>query len=224
MGGPHGGSGGDELAALGLTEEHLRDALVAAEDARRTATPNDAPNAAGTLDYFARVRALRDILITTRDWRRLNYKQLPLVVNPDHTVAIGVLLGDERTGQQGAPPRGRRPVGTAKAELIGAWGAEKPAQLALAWEDIEEPGEEAVLDDTEQSELRTWYLLSRRVPLRGQVVVYSELSLPESVNAQGHVDRWTKRILLRKQVFEDIRVGEAGSKPQEGVDVPVEER
>ena len=96
-----------ELAALGLREGYLRDVLVAGEEARRTATPNDAPNAAGTLDYLARVRGLRQILIMEEEWRRLNYKQLPLVVN--RCRGRGWAAGRGGGSSRGRRGGGRRP-------------------------------------------------------------------------------------------------------------------
>ena len=82
----------EQLAKLGIKLVQLHDALRAGEEARRLTTANDPRNAAGTVDYFRRIRVLRERLIADSQWARLDLNQLPLVANPDRTMAIGVLL------------------------------------------------------------------------------------------------------------------------------------
>src|SRR5690348_16226590 len=77
-----------QLAALGLRHEYFEEALRAGEQARRLVTENDPKSAAGTEDYFRRVRVLRERLIKEEKWARTDLDGLPLVINPQRTMAI----------------------------------------------------------------------------------------------------------------------------------------
>ncbi|MGQ4414815.1 hypothetical protein ACN6LA_005222 [Streptomyces sp. SAS_269] len=208
-----------ELAELGLKYEYFERLISEGEEARAGATEDDANNAAGTLDYFARVRTLRYLLRTEEHWKRYDPKQSPLSVNPDKTMAIGVLLGDARTGLPGNPqPRSHRPAGVAKESLVARNQDLDPGLFPLPPQD----DAEAELTDDEYARLTTWYLLTYRYAARKQgfIEVRSELSLPSRVGAQGKIDSWDRRILLPairfKKTF-DYPDGDTG------FDVPVEE-
>lgn len=208
-----------ELAELGLKYEYFERLISEGEEARAGATEDDANNAAGTMDYFARVRTLRYLLRTEGQWKRYDPKQSPLSVNPDRTMAIGVLLGDARTGLPGNPqPRSHRPAGVAKESLVARNQDLDPGLFPLPPQD--DP--EAELTDDEYARLTTWYLLTYRYAARKQgfIEVRSELSLPSRVGAQGKIDSWDRRIILPairfKKTF-DYPDGDTG------FDVPVEE-
>lgn len=215
----HGGHE-EQLAELGLKYEYFEQLVREGEEARAAATKDDANNAAGTFDYFARVRTLRHLLRTEQHWHRYDPKQSPLIVNPDKSMAIGVLLGDARTGLPGNPqPRSHRPAGVAKESLVARNQDLHPAlfQLPLGEDELE-----AQLDD-EYARLATWYLLTFRYSARKQgfVEVRSELSLPSRVGPHsGKIDSWDRRILLPTMRFKktfDYPDGDTG------FDVAVEE-
>ncbi|MGW7264361.1 hypothetical protein [Streptomyces sp. NPDC054842] len=214
-------SGGHEvqLAELGLKYEYFERLISEGEEARAGATEDDAANAAGTFDYFARVRTLRYLLRTEEGWKRYDPKQSPLTVNPAKTMAIGVLLGDARTGLPGKPqPRSHRPAGVAKESLVARNQDLEPGLFPLPHQEEAE----AELTEDEYARLTTWYLLTYRYAARKQgfIEVRSELSLPSRVGAKGKIDSWDRRILLPairfKRTF-DYPEGDAG------FDVPVEE-
>jgi hypothetical protein len=209
-----------QLAELGLKYQYFESSILEGEEARSGATPDDANNAPGTLDYFARVRTLRERLRREEQWHRHDPRQSPLIVNPEKTVAIGVLLGDARTGLHGNPqPRSHRPAGVAKEALVARNQDLTPGQHPLPM-DLEEPSEPAQAD--EYSRLATWYLLTYRYMARKQgfVEVRSELSLPSKVGPQGKIDSWDRRIILPA-----IRLKKTFDYPDgdTGFDVPVEE-
>ncbi|MFD6778420.1 hypothetical protein [Streptomyces diastaticus] len=185
----------EQLADLGLRAEYFDRTVRLGEDAREGATRDDANNAPGTLDYLARVRTLRETLRTEEGWLRYDPKQSPLAVNAEKTVAVGVLLGDARTGLPGNPqPRSHRPAGVAKEALIA-----RNQELALFSLPPEPPRRgEAQLSDDEYANLSTWYLLTFRYEARerGIVEIRSELSLPSSIGPRGKIDDWKQRILL----------------------------
>jgi len=187
-----------QLAALGLRVEYFHDALRAGEQARRLVTKNDPKNAAGTVDYFQRVRVLREGLITKANWARADLDGLPLVANPDLTMAIGVLLGDHKTGWLGPyHPRSRRPVGEKKIKLVA-----QNQQLAL----IPRPAvaDEVDLETADLSNVHTWFLITYRRIKEDRVIVSSELSEPEETGLDAYVKRYIRRIPLPDLDFKGV--------------------
>jgi hypothetical protein len=189
-----------QLAALGLKLEYFYDALRAGEQARRLVTENDPPNAGGTEDYFRRVRVLRERLIELVHWARGELDGLPLVVNPGKTIAIGVLLGDYKTGWVGPyHPRSKRPVGEAKVGLVAQNGQQEVLfRRPLVAGEVD-------LEAEDLSRLKTLFFVTHRRPLKdGVVVVSSELSLPSDTSRTGYVDKWAHRIPFPDLTFENV--------------------
>jgi hypothetical protein len=188
-----------QLKRLGVQLAQLLDALRAGEEARRLTTANDPRNAAGTVDYFRRIRALRERKIAEDGWARLDLNMLPLVVNPARTVAIGVLLGDYRTGWPGPyHPHSRRPVGDGKIRLI----ARNQQQMTL-FPEIHNP-QEVDLDSEDLSRLQTWFLISYRHLFGGHVTISSELSLPSETGETRYITRYKHRIPLPELRFDGV--------------------
>lgn len=186
----------DQLASMGLRSEYLYHAIEADEQERRLVTANDPPEAGGMRGYYIRVRTIREDLILREGWKRASLNGLPLVVNPDRTIAIGVLLGDHKTGWPGNyHPRSARPVGNSKAKLI----AQNPTTLTLF--PVPVPPDTADLESADLAKLTTWYLITYRRVFRDKVVVASELSLPCNVDEAGRVDKYTRRIPLPEREF-----------------------
>ncbi|MFJ6141729.1 hypothetical protein [Kitasatospora sp. NPDC092286] len=183
------------LADMGLRPEYFDRVVRMGERSREQCTSDDPKNARGTQDYLARVRELRFQLRTEEGWKRYDPQQAPLIVNPDKTIGIGVLLGDARTGLPGNPqPRSHRPAGVTKAAAITR--NQHLQQLSL-FTPAAGP-DEVHLDDDEYANLATWYLLTRRIEGRKSniVEIRSELSLPDRVGPKGRIDSWRARILL----------------------------
>ena len=208
-----------QLAALNLRLEYFHDALRAGEQARRLVTKNDPKNAAGTVDYFQRVRVLRHGLITRANWARADLDGLPLVVNPDLTMAIGVLLGDHKTGWLGAHhPRSKRPVGEKKIKLVA-----QNQQLAL----IPRPAaaDEVDLETADLSNVHTWFLITHRRVKGDRVTVSSELSEPEGTGDDAYVERYVRRIPFPNLEFKGV-IPYAGNSDSDstGYEVAVDEK
>ncbi|NED34715.1 hypothetical protein [Streptomyces sp. SID8499] len=183
---PHGYRA--QLAALGTKLEYLHPALEAGETARRSATRNHPANTAGTRAYQEHVRIIREMHIQHEGWRRLLHDHLELVCNPDRTVAIGVMVGDAATGEQGSPPRNlhRRGSATRRVAEVNA------AQMELF---PVRRREEIVLSAEEVDRLQVWFLVSYRVVAGDKVHIHNELSLPGEFK-DGYVTRWKRRIPL----------------------------
>ncbi len=210
-----------QLAVLGIQLDQLLDALRAGEEARRLTTANDPRNAAGTVDYFRRIRVLRERKIAEDAWARLDLNLLPLVVNPARTVGVGVLLGDYRTGWPGPyHPRSRRPVGEGKIRLI----ARNQQQLALfpKTQDLED-----IDSDTEDlSQLQTWFLISHRRLFGDHVIINSELSLPCVTGETRYITRYAHRIPLPELRFDGVipYVDDDDDTGEDGYEVQVDEK
>lgn len=199
--------------------EYFYDALRAGEQARRLVTKNDPPNAGGTEDYFKRVRVLRERLIETVHWKRGEIDGLPLVVNQDRTMAIGVLLGDHKTGWTGPHhPRSKRPVGEAKIGLIAQNGQQEVLfRRPLVADEVD-------LETEDLFKLKTWFFLTYRRPLSTGVVISSELSLPSDTSRTGYVEKWVYRIPFPDLTFKNVTPRTDDDEGDGGYDVAVDEK
>jgi hypothetical protein len=189
----------EQLAKLGIKLVQLHDALRAGEEARRLTTANDPRNAAGTVDYFRRIRVLRERLIADSQWARLDLNQLPLVANPDRTMAIGVLLGDFRTGWAGPyQPESRRPIGEGKIRLV----ARNQQQMTL-FPKMANP-QEVDLESEDLEQLQTWFLISNRRLFGDYVTISSELSFPSQTGVTNYITKYARRIPLPELRFDGV--------------------
>jgi hypothetical protein len=208
-----------QLAGLGLRLEYFQDALLAGEQARRSVTENDPKNAAGSQDYFRRMRVLRERLIAAAGYKRADLDGLPLVMNPYKSVAIGVLLGDHQTGWVGPyHPRSRRPLGEKKLKLVA-----KNQQLAM----IPRPvgADEVDLEAAELSGVQTWFFVTYRRVRGERVIVSSELSQPEETDAEGYGTRWGRRIPFPDVTFDGVKpYVDNGAGGSGGYEVAVDEK
>jgi hypothetical protein len=187
-----------QLAALGLKIDYFFDALRAGEEARRLCTENDPKSAAGTYDYFRRVRQLRYGLADGEEWKRADVDGLPLIVNPERTIALGVLLGDHKTGWPGPyHPRSRRPVGEKKIKLVAQNG-----QLSLFSRPV--PTTEIDLESEDLSNCQTWFFVTYRRVWPQSVIVSSELSLPSLTGGAAYIERWSHRIPFPDVTFDSV--------------------
>jgi hypothetical protein len=208
-----------QLATLDLKPDYFFNALRAGEQARRLCTENDPKSAAGSDDYFRRVRVLRDGLINSAGWKRADLDGLPLVINPSRTMAIGVLLGDYRTGWPGPyHPRSRRPVGEKKIKLVAQNG-----QLALFPGPV--PSSEIDLESEDLSSCQTWFFVTYRRVEPNSVTVCSELSLPSVISRAAYVERWAHRIPFPNVSFDGVQpYTSSDDDGSDGYDVAVDEK
>ncbi len=208
-----------QLARLGLRLDYFYDALHAGEQARRLVTKNAPKNAPGTEDYIQRVSVLRERLITEARWARADLDGLPLVINPKLTMAIGVLLGDHKTGWVGPyHPRSGRPVGEKKIKLVA-----QNQQLAM----IPRPpvADEVDIESTDLSNVHTWFFVTHRRVRDNRVIVSSELSEPSEIGLDAYVRRWIRRIPFPDLPFEGVTPYEGnGDKEPRGYEVAVDEK
>lgn len=180
----------EQLAALGLTPEILRNALLAGLAARNEATRNDPATSAGYNQWGRTVRGLRDQLVGN-GWRRSESRGISSTVSPDKSFAIIVATGDEFTGlDEKVLPDTKRARGAAGRHLI-----KTNQQLTLLFDEgPQNDASEADDEEVDEEKRKTWLLLTslnaERTELR------AELSLPADVTDEGLVCGWAKRILL----------------------------
>lgn len=208
----------ERLAALGLRRGWLEEAIRAGEEARRTATPNEPPTAAGLKAWIARVGSLREQLKSEGGWRRLNQHNVALVCNQAKTIAVGVLQGDGNTGvSYGKVPRSRYPKGAVVAAM-----AARNSELTLF--SLAEAGRPDLLEEDEFAHLQTWFLLTYRCLVEGRVQIRGELSVPSKFDVDGYINDWRDRIILPPMEFEPVVGFDDGLDGEGGVDVAVEEK
>src|SRR5437899_1152477 len=84
----------DALAAIGIPIKHLQEAVLAGECERDACTPNDPPGTPGYVAWSRTVRTLRDRFRPAPfNWESRNDNNLPIIVNPEKTIAIVVATG-----------------------------------------------------------------------------------------------------------------------------------
>jgi hypothetical protein len=169
------------LSALeGLTVEALRDALLAGETARDGCTANHPSNAPGFYAWSAGICSLREQLIAA-GWSRVEEDGLPLIVSPSGGIAIALETGDDGTGVADKIPKTKYTRGPATVAVVV-----RNKNQTEFWESDQE--QVIVPNPTRQ----TWFLLRRRT----DETIFSELSLPDAIGADGRVESWTERIIL----------------------------
>ena len=174
------------LSSLGLTPAPLFEAVIAGLLARDACTANDPPFLPGIYQWGKTVRALREALAPL-GWSRSDEGNFCTVVEPGGSFAIAVASGSEETGRVGGEtPTTKRRKGPSTADAVHA-----NAQLYLF--------EEFAPAVTPEPDRATWVLLFHS----DAAEVRAELSLPDSIGDDGHIDGWRERIILGSRPLDD---------------------
>jgi hypothetical protein len=170
------------LATLGITRQPLQEAVLAGLLARDSCTANDPPFFPGIFQWGRTVRALREALAPL-GWSRSDEGNFCTTVEPGGAFAIAVASGSEHTGQVGREtPTTKRRKGPSTAEAV-----HMNAQLYLFPEFAP-----AVPTEPDRA---TWVLLFHSDGKE----IRAELSLPDSIGDDGHINGWRERIILGAQ-------------------------
>lgn len=169
------------LAKLGVPLVVLLEAGQAGYLANISRTANDAPSAPGYYQWNECLRSLRENM-SAKGFLRSNTGNWPTTVHPQYLLALAVSSANVNTGNPNTQPMTKTAKGprTVKAVSINA------SQLWL-------PGYEP-LEAKENSDYPTWFLLYHVDEAKGEIRL--ELSLPVSMNEDGHVSGWRERIIL----------------------------
>lgn len=204
------------LAQLGLTAEHLYDAVLEGHLGRANCTAHDPPSFPGMTSWAVTTRGLRQQLIP-EGWTSSDTGNYSTILSPDRSIAIVVATGDDATGDPHKGPKTKCAKGPATV------GAVDRNQVQL---DLFEPAPEpdvVVLKRhgaNDPAEPMTWVLLIHGSP-RG---VRSELSLPVSIGADDRIEKWEERIILPPIGGDDGGVRRRTPEPGPDFDVDVVRR
>jgi hypothetical protein len=169
------------LAKLGLTRQPLQEAVLAGLLARDACTANDPPFFPGIFQWARTVRALREGLAPL-GWSRSD-GNFCTTVEPGGAFAIAAASGSEHTGRVGREtPTTKRRKGPSTAEAVHT-----NAQLYLF--------PELAPAAAAEPDRATWVLLFHSDGKE----IRAELSLPDSIGDDGHIDGWRERIILGAQ-------------------------
>jgi hypothetical protein len=170
------------LAALGLRREALFEAVLAGLLARDACTANDPPFLPGIYQWGRTVRVLREVLAPS-GWSRSDEGNFCTVVEPEGRFAIAVASGCEHTGVVGREmptTKCRKGPNTVDAVHINE-------QLFL----FNDPAPVVA----REPDRATWILLFHNAAKE----IRAELSLPNSIGDDGHINGWGERIILGSQ-------------------------
>lgn len=173
------------LHALGaLTQENLLESVEWGLRHAFDCTRHEPPNVPGFIAWGKIVRALRDRLVPN-NWSPNDVKNYSTVVSPTGTDAIAVAAGNPGTGKASEQVATRSSKGPMTRQKIGE------NQLRL-FETVASqfPSPEPLPDVG----VRTWLLLHYVDEEAEEIRV--ELSLPVSIDEDGHVTDWRERIIL----------------------------
>lgn len=201
------------LADLQVSREHLTESIRAGIVERRRASPFEPSAAAGLRDWLARVGALRRHL-DTEGWKPIDPANAPLSRRGDGKIILGVMQGDNGTGDISKQLSSSYPKGVTIAKLT------------LTNDTVAQPLFELdQLHDTSKIDAtKVWFLVTHLENGQGSsgCIVRAELAQPSPTSSGATVTTWAKRCCL-----EPIDVGPpAGPEPPASapVNVPVRPR
>src|ERR1035437_1202978 len=178
------------LADLGLEEPDLLQPAERGFSAWASCTSNHPPAIPGLWAWGETVCALGERLIPL-GWERRNESNWPLVINKNGTIALSVATGNEDTGRKASDPLTASSKGPRTVNAIVA------NQRQLVFPEMLPP-----VESLNAPGRATWLLLVYRdIDARE---MRCELSRPISMDAEGRVDGWAKRIILKPRPFDGI--------------------
>lgn len=171
------------LAQLGLNEEALLEAAMHGYLARSNCTANHPPLYASFVAWGETVRVLREQL-STIGWIRNDEKNYSRILHPEGHLAIAVATGDEATGMASGFPCTKSAKGPSTIDAV-------EINRLQAWLPGLEPAE--LQNEQKENQPTTWLLLIHHAPNE----IRCELSQPFDIGADGRINGWRERILLR---------------------------
>jgi hypothetical protein len=184
------------IALLGFRPAVISKAVRAGVDLRGQANRFEPSTAPGVRDWIGRVGELRYLLKMEAGWKPINPSNAPFSLNPEGTIALGVMLGDEGTGFLDRDLRSFYPKGnsianlTLRNDLVGSFVPSIPGL-----------DEQLPLRPSALAGAKVWFLVTRYVNEDGVVRVYREVSEPEPTEGGRRITRWADRIVLPPQEF-----------------------
>lgn len=205
------------LAELGLTSDLLRHSVRAGMLERLACSDYDPTSARGYELWRVANRTLRELAIQGADpeWRKVDERNQPLIVNPLRRVAVTASSGNEQTGNGDVsrPPTTKNPKGQVTSELVIA------NEQAFLF-----PQSPSAIRTPRRSERATWLLLIWPTGSEARC----ELSLPRAMS-KGYIVGWHERLMLEPVALDEEPVAISPAGPSDGddlsrFDVPVTRR
>ncbi|MGH4011040.1 MAG: hypothetical protein ACRDTH_23255 [Pseudonocardiaceae bacterium] len=206
---------GDEalsrLEQLGLKDEWFRRALLRGDAESRTVSPLAPKGFEGTTRWGRSAEFLREELCANR-WLPDDFQNIARSVHPAGEFCIVVTTGGVGTGREEAHPFTKYPKGSGIAACV-----ESNYVIDFDPEDLAKLG----IPPTVKDSVITWFLLFTVEDNQ----IWSELSLPEAISADGQIISWVERILFPPiDLGPNEPVSGGFTKPMDPVDVPVSRR
>jgi hypothetical protein len=172
----------ERLAALGVNEEALRNAVMRGQLAFGNCTENHPRMFPAIAAWAETVAAVRENLAPL-GWTRSELKNYSRAVDCAGRVAIAVAAGNEETGRAEGTPSTKTAKGARTVEAVVI------NQMQLQLFEDQAPAIGPAEGDDERV---TWLLLMYRT----QNEMRCELSLPVAIGTDMRVNQWQERIIL----------------------------
>jgi hypothetical protein len=211
----------EQLALLRLTPEDLIEAMRFGEGHRALCTPDDPRSFPGVTSWARTVRGLRIGRLRRDGWTPNDSGNYSTLVNPDQSLAIAVVTGDEQTGiyDPATPllfPRLKYPKGNMTQQAV-----ERNSLMPYLFPEMAEDAKAKQAKEEAAANRITWMLVRRR----SGDTLYCELSLPWEF-VDGHVASWKHRIILSPLDVEPMldMLDDSGNDSGDVIDVPVQRK
>lgn len=205
------------LQELGLDIAQVDEAIRAGVNARRSNNDFEPRSAPGLKDWIARVGELRRRVVAEANWRYADPRNVPLVYEAHKSRALGVLLGDQNTGDARSKtgPRSKYPKGAVIAEAT-AQGTGQPT-LDL---DLTQSSNRGHLDIEDLAAMDVWFLVTHPLDVGDEFMVRREVSLADPISPDSHITSWKQRLVFPPLRFAPI-VMPGGPEAPDEIDVYV---
>ncbi len=198
------------LGELGLTQEILTNAVIAAYQAWSNCTDFDPSMYRGLTIWAVAVRHLRLGLVPEK-WQAKNEANYSITISPDGRIAIAVATGDEGTGIAQGFPTTQSSKGPRTMDALAA----NNRQLGFEFR-FPDGNTPPLLDPATFGERATWLLLIHR----SNKELRAELSHPLGFDNNLRVSGWKERLLLPPIDIEQLASFQPGERKQP-IDIPV---
>ena len=191
----------EELNKIGITQSILIDACKAGLLSRANCTSFDTKGQAGYIQWNDTNSKLR-FLTNNNGWEKYQENGIEGIISTDKTIRIIPSSGNAATGNPNQPASNKNPKGESSIKLI-----DKTCQGNI-FTGYSEPEEEKF-----ETYILLYYANCKELRM--------ELSKPSSIDKQGKINAWDKRLILEKQSLDDLEVILEENLEEEIIDIPI---
>lgn len=191
----------EELNKIGITQNILIDACKTGLLSKANCTSFDTKGQAGYIQWNDTNSKLR-LLTNNKGWEKYQENGIEGIISIDKTIRIIPSSGNAATGNPNQTASNKNPKGESCIKLI-----DKTCQGNI-FTGYSEPEEEKF-----ETYILLYYANSKELRM--------ELSKPSSIDKQGKINAWDKRLILEKQFLNDLEVILKENSEEETIDIPV---